>query len=54
MTQGRPGISTRTMVYELVEQFQNLRLGTASAIAYILLIILAVMSYIQIRLGEGD
>jgi ABC-type sugar transport system permease subunit len=54
MTQGRPGIATRTMVYELVEQFQNLHLGTASAIAYILLAILAVLSYIQIRLGEGD
>jgi multiple sugar transport system permease protein len=52
MTQGRPGISTRTMVYELVEQFRNLHLGTASAIAYLLLLILAVLSYVQIRLGE--
>ncbi len=54
MTQGRPGISTRTMVYELVEQFQNLHLGTASAIAYILLAILAVLSFAQIRLGERE
>jgi ABC-type sugar transport system permease subunit len=52
MTQGRPGISTRTMVYELVEEFQQLHLGTASAIAYLLLAILAVLSYIQIRLGD--
>lgn len=52
MTQGRPGISTRTMVYELVDEFQQLHLGTASAIAYLLLAILAVLSYIQIRLGD--
>jgi ABC-type sugar transport system permease subunit len=54
MTQGHPGISTRTMVYELVQQFQDLHLGTASAIAYLLLVILAVLSFVQIRLGEGD
>ena len=52
MTQGRPGISTRTMVYELVDQFQQLHLGTASAIAYILLVILAVISFLQIRFFE--
>jgi multiple sugar transport system permease protein len=52
MTQGHPGISTRTMVYELVDQFQNLHIGTASAIAYLLLAILAVLSFIQIRLGD--
>lgn len=54
MTQGHPGISTRTMVYELVDQFQNLRLGTASAIAYLLLAILAVLSYLQIKIGDRD
>ena len=53
MTQGRPGISTRTMVYELVDQFQQLHLGTASAVAYILLVILAVISFVQIRFFEA-
>jgi multiple sugar transport system permease protein len=55
MTQGRPGISTRTVVYDLVDEFQRLDLGTASAIAYLLLIVLAILSFVQIRFfGEGD
>jgi ABC-type sugar transport system permease subunit len=52
MTQGRPGVSTRTMVYDLVDEFQQLHLGTASAIAYLLLAILAVLSFVQFRLFE--
>jgi ABC-type sugar transport system permease subunit len=55
MTQGRPGISTRTVVYELVDEFQRLDLGSASAIAYLLLIVLAVLSFVQLRFfGERD
>jgi len=55
MTQGRPGISTRTVVYELVDEFQRLDLGSASAIAYLLLIVLAVLSFLQLRFfGERD
>ncbi|MEI8332306.1 MAG: sugar ABC transporter permease [Chloroflexota bacterium] len=55
MTQGRPGISTRTVVYELVDEFQRLDLGSASAIAYMLLIVLAVLSFVQLRFfGERD
>ena len=52
MTQGGPVGSTRTVVYDLVEEFNRLDLGTASAIAYILLAILALLSFIQIRLFE--
>ena len=55
MTQGRPGISTRTVVYDLVDEFQRLDLGSASAIAYLLLIVLAVLSFVQLRFfGERD
>ncbi len=52
MTQGGPVGSTRTVVYDLVEEFNRLNLGTASAIAYVLLVILAVLSYVQMRLFE--
>jgi multiple sugar transport system permease protein len=52
MTQGRPGVSTRTIVYDLVDEFQRLNLGTASAIAYLLLVILAFLSYLQFRFFE--
>jgi len=49
MTQGGPVGSTRTVVYDLIEEFNRLNLGTASAIAYILLIILATLSWIQMH-----
>ncbi len=52
MTQGRPGVSTRTIVYDLVDEFNRLSLGTASAIAYLLLVILAILSLVQLRLFE--
>ena len=52
MTQGRPGVSTRTIVYDLLDEFNRLDLGTASAIAYMLLAILAVLSFLQMRLFE--
>jgi ABC-type sugar transport system permease subunit len=53
MTQGRPGVSTRTVVYDMLDEFNRLNLGTASAIAYLLLAILAVISFLQMRLFES-
>jgi ABC-type sugar transport system permease subunit len=53
MTQGRPGVSTRTVVYDLLDEFNRLNLGTASAIAYLLLVVLAVLSFLQMRLFES-
>lgn len=52
MTQGGPAQSTRTVVYYLIDRFYLLDLGKASAIAYILLLVLAVLSYVQLRLSE--
>jgi ABC-type sugar transport system permease subunit len=49
MTSGGPIYSTTTMVYYLYSRFLNLRLGYASAIAYILFAILAVFSFLQWR-----
>ena len=55
MTQGGPVNATRTMVFDLYDKFNSLRLGEASAVAYILFVILATMSWIQFRFfGEGD
>jgi ABC-type sugar transport system permease subunit len=52
MTGGGPLDSTRTMVFDLYDRFRTLQLGQASAVAYILLVILAALSYIQIRVFE--
>jgi multiple sugar transport system permease protein len=52
MTQGGPAGSTETVVYYLVERFQSLELGKASAVAYILLAILGTLSFLQFRLFE--
>lgn len=52
MTQGGPAGSTDTVVYYLVDRFQSLELGKASAVAYVLLAILATLSLIQFRLFE--
>lgn len=49
---GGPLDSTRTVVFDLVERFQQLKLGEASAVAYVLLVILATISYLQLRLFE--
>ncbi|HEX7993119.1 MAG TPA: sugar ABC transporter permease [Streptosporangiaceae bacterium] len=49
MTQGGPIGSTDTVVYELVNRFNSLDLGQASAIAYLLAIFLAILSFVQIR-----
>jgi ABC-type sugar transport system permease subunit len=52
MTSGGPINSTRTIVFDLYERFHSLQLGEASAVAYVLLAILATLSFLQIRLFE--
>ncbi|MGZ5129452.1 MAG: carbohydrate ABC transporter permease [Actinomycetota bacterium] len=52
MTSGGPLNSTRTVVFDLVDRFDSLKYGEASAVAYILLVILATLSYVQMRLFE--
>jgi ABC-type sugar transport system permease subunit len=52
MTGGNPLNSTRTLVFDLVDRFNQLNLGEASAVAYVLLLILAALSYVQIFLFE--
>jgi ABC-type sugar transport system permease subunit len=49
MTSGGPVYSTTSIVYYLFNRFQNLQLGRASAIAYILFVILLIFSYLQWR-----
>ncbi len=53
MTNGGPIQATRTIVFDLVDKFNRLDIGGASAVAYILLVFLAVLSYVQLRLGES-
>jgi ABC-type sugar transport system permease subunit len=52
MTQGGPLESTTTVVYYLVAQFRALDLGHASAAAYVLVVVLAVASAVQLRIGR--
>ncbi len=52
MTNGGPIQATRTIVFDLVDRFNKLDLGGASAVAYILLVFLAILSYVQLRVGE--
>jgi len=47
MTSGGPAYSTTTLVYYLYSKFLDLRLGYASAIAYVLFAILVIFSYLQ-------
>ena len=51
MTQGGGGpiYRTHTLVFYLFRKFQDLRLGYASAIAYVLFVILLIFSYLQWR-----
>lgn len=49
MTSGGPVHSTTTLVYYLYSRFIDLRLGYASAIAYVLFVILVIFSLIQWR-----
>lgn len=53
MTSGGPGVSSSTLswlVYE--EAFQKFDIGSASAAATVLLAILLVITYLQVRVGE--
>ena len=52
MTSGGPLNSTRTVVFDLVDRFDSLKYGEASAVAYFLLVILATLSYVQMRVFE--
>ena len=49
MTSGGPAYSTTTLVYYLYSKFMDLRLGYASAIAYVLFGILVFSSFLQLR-----
>ncbi len=49
MTQGGPVYSTTTLVYYLVSKFQNLQIGYASSVAYVLFVILLFFSFVQYR-----
>ena len=52
-TQGGPLNATTVLVYYLYEQaFQNFTFGYASAIAYVLFLIIAVVTFIQFRVGR--
>ena len=44
--------TTNRVVFDLYDRFRTLKLGEASAVAYVLLAILATLSYIQIRIFE--
>jgi ABC-type sugar transport system permease subunit len=49
MTAGGPVYSTSSIVLYLFNKFMDLRLGYASAIAYVLFAILVIFSYLQMR-----
>jgi ABC-type sugar transport system permease subunit len=49
MTQGGPVYSTTSLVYYLMGKFQNMQLGYASAVAYVLFVILIFFSFVQYR-----
>jgi ABC-type sugar transport system permease subunit len=53
MTLGGPVYSTSTIVYFLYSKFRDLRLGYASAIAYLLFAVLVVFSFIQWRYSRS-
>jgi multiple sugar transport system permease protein len=51
MTEGGPNNATRTIVYHIYEVgFRDFRLGYASAAAVVMLIIVGIITYIQMRL----
>lgn len=55
MTQGGPINATRTMVYHIYEQgIQYDEMGYASAAAVILLLIVALFTYVQMRVGRDS
>jgi len=53
MTQGGPGDATRTIVYYIYDTaFHFFRFGYASTIAFMLFLILAVLTFFQVRLSR--
>jgi len=54
MTRGGPLKSTTTIVYYLMERFQRFDLGTASAAAYVLVVVLALLSAVQLKLARRN
>lgn len=55
MTQGGPVGATRTIVYHIYEQgIQYDEMGYASAAAVVLLLLVAALTYAQLRLGRED
>jgi multiple sugar transport system permease protein len=53
MTSGGPVGSTTTVVFHMVQRFGDLDLGGASAVSYVLFVILGVLSYVQLRVARG-
>lgn len=55
LTRGGPGNATITLVYYIYNSgFKNLRMGYASAITVILFFMIAVMSFINMKLNNSD
>lgn len=55
MTQGGPGTATTTVVYEIYEEaFQRFNMGYASAMAFVLFVIILALTAVNFRLGRGD
>lgn len=55
LTNGGPNNATLTIVMYLYQNgFQFFDFGYASAIAYVLVVIIAVLGYLQIRLGDSE
>jgi ABC-type sugar transport system permease subunit len=53
MTQGGPGKATTVIVYHLYDQaFQKFDLGSSSAIAFVLFLIIFAMTLIQRKVAE--
>jgi multiple sugar transport system permease protein len=52
MTRGGPLDSTSTVVFYLVQRFQSFDLGHASAAAYLLVLVMAAVSAIQLRYAK--
>jgi multiple sugar transport system permease protein len=53
MTGGGPVNSTSVLVYYLYQQaFQSFRMGTACAIAYILFLVIFVLTIVQVKIGD--
>lgn len=52
MTQGGPIGSTTSIVYYVIDRFESLDLGSASAAAYVLVFVLAILSFVQLRLSK--